>query len=67
MVVTPFNAADPVALSPIMGGLSAKRNAWFAALSHAKNESDRLVCAKWMRPCLEHKAPALMECAASSS
>jgi hypothetical protein len=48
----------------IVAGLS-NRNVWSAALSQAKNESDKNGLRKCIRPSVEHKAPGLdgMRCA----
>jgi hypothetical protein len=48
-------------------GLSANRSVWSAALSQAKNESDRMVCANVFGLGWSTKLLALMECAARSS
>ena len=49
----------------IVPGSRANQNVWSAALSQAKNESDRMVCANVFGLSLEHKAPGLdgMRCA----
>src|ERR1039457_4627598 len=57
----------PCATSGVVHGWSANRNVWSAALSQAKNEVDRMVCANVFGLLLEHKLLALMECAARSS
>ena len=45
-------------------GWSATRNVWSAALSQAKSESDRLVCANVFGLCWSGSLLAMMECAA---
>src|SRR5712691_4053503 len=51
----------------ILNDCSANRNVWSAALSQAKNESDRMVCANVFGLRWSIKLLALMECAARSS
>jgi hypothetical protein len=50
-----------------MQSWSANRNVWSAALSQAKNENDRMVCANVFGLRWSTKLLALMECAARSS
>ena len=50
-----------------VNGSRATLNVWSAALSEAKNESDRLVCANVYGLCWSTKLLASMECAAPSS
>src|ERR1035441_10222548 len=49
------------------GGTRANRNVWSAALSQAKNEGDRLVCANVFGLHWSTRLLAMMECAALSS
>lgn len=51
----------------IVGGWSAIQNVWSAALSQAKNEGDRLVCANVFGLHWSTRLLAMMECAALSS
>src|SRR5438128_8463554 len=46
----------------ITSGSSANRNVWSAAVSQAKNETDRLVCANVYGLCWSTKLRAMMEC-----
>jgi hypothetical protein len=49
------------------GRMTATRNVWSAALSQAKNEGDRLVCANVFGLYWSTRLLARMECAALSS
>ena len=51
----------------IAPGSRANRNVWSAALSQAKNDGDRLVCANVYGLCWSTRLLAMMECAALSS
>ena len=51
----------------MLDGHPAHRNVWSAAVSQAKNESDRSVCANVYGLCWSTTLLAMMECAAPSS
>src|SRR2546425_2580140 len=60
-------ARVPLVPFPFSQRLRPYRNVWSAALSQAKNDGDRLVCANVYGLCWSTRLLALMECAALSS
>src|SRR5437660_8396380 len=59
-----FDLLPRIETSRKPGELRANRNVWSAALSQAKNENDRMVCANVFGLRWSTKLLALMECAA---